>query len=426
MADTMLDPKPAAVDPLDAPDKSAPQAPLLRDELPPLRPSLLEFSPVTQRMENLDALRIVCMLVIITTHVTEPYIDSMHRAGSSSFTWLAILAINVMGRFGVPCFMMISFFIYWHQLYEKGRSWGELLHRRLKRLVPAFVCWSAFYFLLHRAIYKSKSFGNSEWYTPLNAYQFSLRNWHTWWGLFLGQAEYHLYYLPLVMQFLLCIPLLRLLWRRPAVAWGWIIATTVAWAALVYGPILFQPDSQGEHFTRILQKTLDQPWAIPFLLFPLFGMMCAGQLTWRKFLARSSTRLWIGLLLVGLAMHAAEAIFLSHALPRDGMYLKRVAVYIKLGRILTAIAVFALFIRQPLMRDPFPRISHYAFGLHFMHPFIILVISFCELRFLGQDIAHFHRHPLPVLAVNFVLTCTITFALCLVIGRFKRLEFLVV
>ena len=412
-------------DPLLAPPTSAPQSPLLMDELPPLRPSLLDISPVARRMENLDALRIVCMLAIIITHVTEPYIDAVHLRNESFGPLPAtILAINVMGRFGVPCFMMISFFIYWHQLYEKGRTWGELLARRLKRLVPAFVCWSAFYFLVHRRVYAMYS--NRIGYTALNQFGYSIFNWRTWWGLFLGQAEYHLYYLPLIMQFLLCIPLLKLLWRKPAISWGWILVTTLAWGGLELGPVLFHPHSTGEHITEILQKFLDQPWAIPFLFFPLFGMMCAGQTQFRKFLAGSSTSLWVALLVGGLALHAAEAIYLSHVLPSDEMYMKRVAVYVKFGRILTAFSLFALFIRSPLMRDPFPRISHYAFGLHFMHPFVILMISLIELRYFGTSIAHFQHWAIPVLAVNLTLTFCITFALCLVLGRFKKLEFLVV
>ena len=412
-------------DPLLASATSAPQAPLLCDELPPLRPSLLDISPVSRRMENLDALRIVCMLAIIITHVTEPYIDAVHQRGESFGLLPAIiLAINVMGRFGVPCFMMISFFIYWHQLYEKGRTWGELLARRLKRLVPAFVCWSAFYFLVHRRVYSM--YGNRIGYTPLNEFGYSIFKWRTWWGLFLGQAEYHLYYLPLIMQFLLCIPLLKLLWRKPAVSWGWIGITSLAWGALEFGPLVFGPHSTGEHVTQLLQRILDQPWAIPFLFFPLFGMMCAGQTALRKFMAGSPAPLWIGLLLFGLVLHAAEAIFLAHHLPSDGMYMKRVAVYVKFGRVVTAFSLFALFIRSPLMRDPFPRISHYAFGLHFMHPFVILMISLIELRFLGSSIAHFQHAAIPLLALNLILTFGITFTLCLIIGRFKKLEFLVV
>jgi surface polysaccharide O-acyltransferase-like enzyme len=419
----MQDPAVTA-DPLLGAPTSAEQTPLLRDEHPPIRPTLLDISPVARRMENLDALRIVCMLVIIITHVTEPFVDFSHRRGQGNTPMaLAILAINVMGRFGVPCFMMISFFIYWHQLYEKGRTWGELLARRLKRLIPAFIVWSAFYFLVHRKLYAIYGNREPQWHTALADYGYSIFKWRTWRALMLGQAEYHLYYLPLVMQCLLCIPLLRLLWRRPAISWAWIGATALAWCLMIYGPILFAEKSAGRHVSDLIERILHQPWAIPFLLFPLFGMMCAGQEQFRRFLAGSSTAFWVGLLIFGLALHSAEAIFLSQRLPHD---LLRIAVFMKLGRIISGFAVFGLFIRQPLMRDPYPRISHYAFGLHFMHPFIIISITLAELKLFGPAIAHFETWAVPVLAINLLLTLSITFGLCLVVGRFKRLEFLVV
>jgi peptidoglycan/LPS O-acetylase OafA/YrhL len=381
---------------------------------------------VTQRLENLDAMRIVCMAVIIITHVTEPYLDAVNkRAGQfSSPLSLAVLAINVMGRFGVPCFMMISFYIYWHQLYEKGRSWGELLARRFKRLVPAFLVWSAVYFLIHRQLYKH--FGNDEFYTGLNAYGYSIFKWQTWALLGLGQAEYHLYYLPLVMQCLLCIPILKLLWRKPVVAWAWIGITAALWTAMVYSPFLFAAQSTGSRVVHGLEKVMFQPWAIPFLLFPLFGMMCAGQLAWRHFLARTPNGLWVGLIVAGLALHAFEAIWLAKHLPGNGEYVKRVAVFMKCGRILSGIAVFAWFIRQPLMKDRWPRVSHYAFGLHFMHPAVITALLLAELKLLGPAYLHWEKMVVPMLAVNLLLTFGITFGLCLVVGRFKKLEFLVV
>jgi peptidoglycan/LPS O-acetylase OafA/YrhL len=332
-----------------------------------------------------------------------------------------------MGRFGVPCFMMISFYIYWHQLYEKGRSWGELLARRFKRLVPAFLVWSVFYFSVHKLLFK---YYGHRWDTSLS--NFKLFDRHNpaasaklWFDVFVsGKAEYHLYYLPLVMQCLLLIPLLRLLWRRPGVSWTWIGATAAAWIAMIYGPVVFaDPHSVGRRVTDGITKVLYQPWAIPFLLFPLYGMMCAGQKGFRSFLAHTPTWLWVGLLVVGLGLHAGEAIFLAHRIPED---LLRIAVFMKVGRIVSGFAVFALFIRSPLMRDPMPRVSHYAFGLHFMHPFIILVLTLIEMKLFGAAVAGFEKWIVPVLVVNLVLTLVITFNLCLVIGRFKRLEFLVV
>ena len=56
-------------------DQSMPEVPLLAEEHAPLRPSLLDFNPTKRHMENLDALRILAMLVIILTHVTQPYLD---------------------------------------------------------------------------------------------------------------------------------------------------------------------------------------------------------------------------------------------------------------------------------------------------------------------------------------------------------------
>src|SRR3954462_11978394 len=131
-------------------DQSMPEVPLLVEERAPLRPSLLDFNPTKRRMENLDTLRILAMLAIVVTHVTQPYLDHRSESPPSGPLYQSIFGLNVACRFGVPCFMMISFFIYWHQLYDKNRSWGELLARRLKRLVPAFVCWSVFYFALHK------------------------------------------------------------------------------------------------------------------------------------------------------------------------------------------------------------------------------------------------------------------------------------
>lgn len=433
-APIMSPPKPATSndaaegsrDPLDASPASFPQPPLVTDERPPIVrfKSLLEVSPVAQRLENLDAMRIVCMLVIIVTHVTEPYLDAVHRRSGqfSGALQLAVLAINVIGRFGVPCFMMISFYIYWHQLYEKGRTWGELLARRLKRLVPAFLVWSAIYFLIHRQLFKT--FSNRAFYNPLNVYRYRVGDWRMWWHVLLGQAEYHLYYLPLVIQCLLCIPLLKLLWKRPVVSWLWIGATAAVWGFMVYGPVLFPNEgSAARHAVDVVTRWTNQPWAIPFLLFPLFGMMCAGQLAWRHFLAKTPTSLWVGLLVVSLALHAAEAIFLARAIPED---LLRIAVFVKFGRILSGIAVFALFIRHPMMRDPFPRVSHYAFGLHFMHPAVITALLLLERRFLGQAYFDWQAGVVPMLAANLLLTFGITFGLCLVVGRFKKLEFLVV
>lgn len=407
----------------DAPTESFPASPLLIDERPPLRPTtLLDANPTTRHMENLDALRILSMFVIVVTHVTQPYLDYWSTTRPYGGLYQSLFSLNVAGRFGVPCFLMISFFIYWHQLYDKNRTWGELLARRLKRLVPAFLCWSLFYFALHKFLQAR----------DLNVDPGPLGDRLNWkdsdvWRriLLLGQAHEHLYYLPVVICSLLLIPLLRFLWRRPAVAWTWIAATLIAWTVVAYG-VAFLPDTTRAG--RLVNHTM-WVWrnflALPLLIFPLLGMMSAGQSRWRSFITHTPTSLWVGLLIFGLALHVAETLFLLDRGTSEASWAQALAG-LKVGRFVSAVPIFVLILRHPLMKDPLPKVSHHAFGLHFMHPAVIIGLTIVESRLFGGRLTNWDTCVLPLLAINLVLTLVITFALCLVIGRFKRLEFLVV
>jgi peptidoglycan/LPS O-acetylase OafA/YrhL len=411
------------VDPLDAPAESFPAAPLLVDERPPLRPTLLDVNPTTRRMENLDALRVLAMFVIVVTHVTQPYLDHGSEARPYGGLYQALFSVNVAGRFGVPCFLMVSFFIYWHQLYDKGRSWGELLVRRLKRLVPAFVCWSLFYFALHKFL---EGRGLNVDPGPLGHDHLNWKDPAVWRRIFLlGQAHEHLYYLPVVICALLLIPLLRVLWPRPAVAWAWIGGTLVAWTLVYYAGAFAAAESPAGRAAARVMDVWRNVLVIPLLIFPLLGMMCAGQRTWREAIAHSPTGLWVGMLAVGLALHVVETLAVLN-FGTGGESWGLALAGLKLGRFLTAVAIFVLFLRHPLMRDRLPRVSHHAFGLHFMHPAVIIGLTIVEAKLLGSGAAEWEVGVVPILAVNLVLTLGITFGLCLVIGRFKRLEFLVV
>jgi hypothetical protein len=317
---------------------------------------------------------------------------------------------------------MISFFIYWHQLYDKNRSWGELLARRLKRLVPAFVCWSLFYFALHKFL-QARNLNVDP--GPLG----DRLNWKdpgVWRQIFLlGRAHEHLYYLPVVICSLLLIPLLRVLWRRPALAWTWIAATLVAWTIVAYG-VAFLPDTTPagklvNHAMWVWRNIV----ALPLLIFPLLGMMCAGQARWRNFITHTPTSLWVGLLIFGLALHVAETLFLLDRGASEASWGQALAG-LKVGRFVSAVPIFVLILRHPLMKDPLPRVSHHAFGLHFMHPAVIIGLTIVQSRLFGGRLAEWDTLVLPLLAINLALTLLITFSLCLLISRFKRLEFLVV
>ncbi|MEZ0267334.1 MAG: acyltransferase, partial [Phycisphaerae bacterium] len=370
-----------ATDPLLASNQSFPETPLVAEERPPIveYQSLLEVNPAKRHMENLDALRILAMFVIIVTHVTQPFVDDHADSRPYGALYNSVFSVNVALRFGVPCFLMISFFIYWHQLYDKGRSWGELLARRLKRLVPAFLVWSLIYFALHKFL---EPRGLNVDPGPLGD-RLNWKDWGVWREILLfGRAHEHLYYLPMVVWSLLLIPLLRLLWRKPAVSWAFIGLMLVAWTVIAYGssfPNLGKISALGYRGGIVQHNFI----AGVMLVFPLVGMMSAGQFQWRKIITHTPTSLWVGLLILGVALHVFETMFILHngypASPQpsavnEPQWMQALSG-LKVGRFLTAVPVFILFLRSPLMRDPFPRVSKHAFGLHFMHPIIIIALT---------------------------------------------------
>lgn len=131
------------------------------------------------------------------------------------------------------------------------------------------------------------------------------------------------------------------------------------------------------------------------------------------------------MLVFGLLLHVVETLILLDRGTTENAWGQALAG-LKVGRFVTALPIFVLFLRHPLMKDPLPKVSHHAFGLHFMHPAIIIGLTIAEMKLFGDAVANWQAWVLPILVVNFILTFFITFALCLLIGRYKRLEFLVV
>ncbi len=382
----------------------------------PGRVSLLEVNPAKTRMENIDALRTLCMLAIIASHNTAPYLMANHSHPTAIFS--LIMAINVATKFGVPCFLIISFYIYWHQLYEKKRTWPELLKRRLKRIVPAFLFWSTVYFMIYKTLWVVTGHNFCQ---TLDLKHLSWKSPELWLRVyFLGQAEYHLYYLPVVIECMLLIPLLRLLWRRPVVSWAVVGVLVGFWYLAAYGEAAARAIGQSPEIFIALRAFLHDQLTVPLLVYPILGMMFAGQVPWRRWLAH--TPLWTlwGLLTFGIILHVIEAFL---AMNYNYEY---ALLWLKAGQLITGIAMFALILRHPLMRNRFPLISHHAFGLHFMHPLIILALFLLERRFLGDAIADWHVYSVPMIVLNFLVVFSITFGLCRLISRVRSLEFLVV
>lgn len=187
------------------------------------------------RLRELDFLRCLAMLGVLTIHVTSTFLDGESRV--RLFGMNPAFLLNQAARFAVPAFVLLSGW----SLGLAGRpaSWTAFWKKKARRFLPPFLLWSLLY-----------AFSEAGYDPAAFLRQFRDGWWHV--RIFLlGQAAPHLYYIPLLFQFYLLSPLLlRWVRKSPTVALlgsflltllltGWHMLETLGLLPLPYPPYLW-------------------------------------------------------------------------------------------------------------------------------------------------------------------------------------------
>lgn len=140
-------------------------------------------------------LRGVAILAVVLVHLMSIFPSTMYVQEP---WWGLFLGLNQWSRFSVPLFLALSGYGLARKYAEVPvRPW-RLLKSRVAKLIPQYLVWSMVLIILFGLI------------GPWSG--FSL-NW--WRGLLFGSTDYHLYFIPLIIEFyLLYALLLRLVSRR--------------------------------------------------------------------------------------------------------------------------------------------------------------------------------------------------------------------
>lgn len=93
----------------------------------------------TNRLFFCDALRVFAMAAIVTLHSSAPLCYAVNKG----MNWYAVITVNVLTRFAVPCFVMISGYL----LLGREENAFVFYKKRLFSMVVPFLTWSLFYSL---------------------------------------------------------------------------------------------------------------------------------------------------------------------------------------------------------------------------------------------------------------------------------------
>lgn len=145
----------------------------------------MDHSKKSTYLFSIDALRVIAILAVILIHVTTKTLASLHLDITiAPFS----LFLNQAARFAVPLFFLISGFVL--ELNNKEKlSYMTFFKKRASRILIPYIFWTLLYFL---------------WTNGFNASQLvSLKFLLT---VLLGNASYHLYFIPTLILFYIAFP----------------------------------------------------------------------------------------------------------------------------------------------------------------------------------------------------------------------------
>lgn len=294
-----------------------------------------------ERIESLDIYRGAAILAVVAIHVFGHF---LHVVTVNSRAWIALAFTNRALQFAVPAFLLLSALLNLRPLLD-GRPLGAWMGRRLQRALWPYVVWSLIFLLIAR-------WGRLETLTPALV----------WNRLLTGNAYYHLYFLLLIAQMYLLLPLVAPLFRRRPPFWA------VAVVALAL--------QGGVYYANRRWLLVSEPGSVIFWYLPSVSLGC-WLATRREDLRGIVPRgLWPALAVAAamLAVHGPLAMALMRKQPLDTLaYQASLSVY-------AAAASFALL---GVSASPLPgiaaeglkRLGARSLEVYIAHPIAILLLD---------------------------------------------------
>jgi len=155
-----------------------------------------EKTPLTKRLEEIDILRGIAMLAVVSIHVSNIPLAIL----ASGRRYYLVYMFNSFINFAVPMFILISAIM---AAYSEANRPLQVITYYKKKLVHIglpYIVWSLLYILFNIVMHKLRMPDLLSW-----------RNWISW--ILQGRAYEHLYFLAVILQFHVLFPLLIKLTR---------------------------------------------------------------------------------------------------------------------------------------------------------------------------------------------------------------------
>ena len=330
-----------------------------------------------ERIEELFYIRAIAALGILIIHVTGSFAVSSEYGSKAMYLGIFL---NQFFRFGSPVFMMVSGLV----LFYNYRSIDEFdtvrfYKKKLKYIFLPYVIWSTIYFLYSHYISGIPLIGEGKVF---------LR------GILLGESYSHLYFIFLIFQFYILVPLIlkyliEPMKERPVKVF--LIFAIIQGTILIYQYYYKNYDATG--FARLFNKYYWKTvfgWSAYFMTGGLIGLHYKKVV---NYIEENIRGIMLGYVIVTI-LYVGQ-VYLSIYLNQGRDY------YSKFGSIRPHTMVYAFFTmailiyitRRIAMKDNFlsrnlKDFGTYSFGVYFVHPLILGEIKIKLINAFPQTIGY--------------------------------------
>jgi peptidoglycan/LPS O-acetylase OafA/YrhL len=182
-------------------------------------------SPINHQRQTTTALKGLAIIAVLLIHL----LTVLPRAWYFRFPVnFALISLNQLTRFSVPFFITLSGLGLSLKYQKRQFKLVKFIRSRVKRLLPLYLLWTLFFIGL--SFYQ--------------AYQFNTVHGHSWWQiLFLGKANYHLYFVPLILQLYAFFAVIKLIWQKIP---SWLTVGTILLQLGLYLYFSLHPAAPGD------------------------------------------------------------------------------------------------------------------------------------------------------------------------------------
>ncbi|WP_164462099.1 acyltransferase [Bacillus sp. FJAT-42376] len=286
-------------------------------------------------------LRAFACLAVVAVHVSA----TNSGMNSDTYNWFSYF-LNQIGRFGTPIFAVISGFLLFFQVRNKGFQFGKFMKSRFAKVIIPFILWSVAYrYMMY--IYNGQGIGD-----PMEELG----------GFLQGKAFYHLYFISIVVQFYLVFPLLQKLFRTQTT----IIIFLFVSFLISYNMYGIKAPFDGPVGEFIASKSFMPVWIFYFAFGAFLAYYWEGI---RNFALKRP----IQMLILALAVSAGAVIEYNVKGYVSNRRLSNLANIPLLS--IATIGIYPLLARLQVIKQPLVLIGKYSMGIYLIHPMVLYLMA---------------------------------------------------